>query len=233
MNKPCMKCNLTANYNALLQILMIRLGSISCVNCLVHLSWFELLLNYFQELLGEPLTQYQSDQGDVLEGSPFLLSLSNGQACGMHFSHLQRQAIFLLLACSFSLISQRGLNADNCNRSTMCSRFTTSPDSELDDFCRKKGLLELYKWIQGHLPTEISIQHGKYMEICMNFMSSFLQLFLREVCLLAFSCFLCTVVYEYDVDIFFKLFFILGNLWFLNSDPYGMFDVDDDHDFEG
>lgn len=186
MNKPCMKCNLTANYNALLQILMIRLGSISCVNCLVHLSWFELLHNYFQELLGEPLTQYQSDQGDVLEGSPFLLSLSNGQACGMHFSHLQRQAIFLLLACSFSLISQRGLNADNCNRSTMCSRFTTSPDSELDDFCRKKGLLELYKWIQGHLPTEISIHHEKYLEICMDFMSSCLQLFLREVCLLAF-----------------------------------------------
>ncbi|KAJ1436533.1 Protein Line, C-terminal [Sesbania bispinosa] len=162
-----------------LLILMIRLGSLSCLDCLIHFSWFELLHNYFQELLQQPLTQFQSDQGDCLEGSPFLLSLSDEEACGMHSSHLQRQAVFLLLACSFSMISQRGLNVDHCNCSALCSCFTSNPDSKLD-FSRKKGSLELYKWIQGHLPTEISINHEKYLEICTNFMSSFLQLYLCE-----------------------------------------------------
>ncbi|XP_061352525.1 uncharacterized protein LOC133297403 [Gastrolobium bilobum] len=163
-----------------LLVLMIRLGSLTYLDCSILLSWFELLHNYFEELLQKPLTQFQSDQGDCLEGSPFLFSLSDEEACGMYSSHLQRQAVFLLLACSFSLISQRGENAHHCNCSSLCSCFTTNPDSELDHSCRKKGSQELYKWIQGHLPTEVTINHEKYMEICMNFISSFLQLYLRE-----------------------------------------------------
>lgn len=166
-----------------MQILMIRLGSLTCLDCSIRLSWLELLHNYFQELLRQPLTHFLSDQDDCLEGSPFLLSLSDGEACGVHSSHLQRQAVFLFLDCSFSLICQRGENTDHSIPSTLCSCLTTNPDSELDHFCTKKGLLEVYKWIQGLLPTEISVDHEKYLEICMNFMSSFLQLYLREVCL--------------------------------------------------
>ncbi|KAE9597619.1 putative protein Line [Lupinus albus] len=158
-----------------LLILMIRLGSLACLDCSVRHCWLELLHNYFEELLRQPLNHFQSDQDDCLEGSPFLLSLSDGKACGMHSSHLQRQAVFLFLDCSFSLIYPRGEKSDHSNCSTFSS-FTT----KLDHFCTEKGSLELYKWIQGHLPTEISIDHDKYLEICMNFMSSFLQLYLRE-----------------------------------------------------
>ncbi|TKY55757.1 Lines protein [Spatholobus suberectus] len=161
-------------------IMMIRLGSRTGLDCWTHLSWLELLHNYFQELLQQPLTQFHSVQIDCLEGSPFLLSLSDGEADRTHSCHLQRQAVYLLLACSFSLIHQRGENASHCNCSTLCSSITTNPDSEHDHFCRIKGSLELYKWIQGHLPTASSINHEKYLQICMNFMSSFLQLYLRE-----------------------------------------------------
>ncbi|KAK7359907.1 hypothetical protein VNO77_01875 [Canavalia gladiata] len=157
--------------------LMIRLGSLTSLDCSIRFSWFELLHNYFRELLQQPLAQFHSDQIDCLEGSPFLLSLSDGEACGIHSSHLQRQAIFLLLACSFSLICQ---TEATCIYSTLCSCVTTNPNLELDHICRKKGTLELYKWIQGHLPSEISINHEKYLQICMNFMSFFIQLYLRE-----------------------------------------------------
>ncbi|CAJ1942697.1 unnamed protein product [Sphenostylis stenocarpa] len=186
------------NYlNHKLLILMIRLGTLTGLDCRVRFSWIELLHNYFQELLQKPLTQIHSDQIDCLEGSPFLLSLSDGEACLTHSDHLQRQAVYLLLACSFSLISQRGENAKHCNCSTLCSCLTTNPNSHHDHFCIKKGFLELYRWTQAHLPTAISINHENYLEICMKFMSSFLQLYLREddllfeVLLLLFSISSC------------------------------------------
>ncbi|KAL2662720.1 hypothetical protein GLYMA_02G062800v4 [Glycine max] len=163
-----------------LLILMIRLGSLTGLDCRIRLSWLELLHNYFQELLQQPLTQFLSDQIDCLEDSPFLWSLCDGEACMKRSDHLRRQAVYLLLACSFSLICKRGEIANHCNNSTLCSSFTTNPDSEHDYFCRKKGSLELFKWILGHLPTAISINHEKYMQMCMNFISSFLQLYLRE-----------------------------------------------------
>nr|XP_025686057.1 uncharacterized protein LOC112786130 isoform X3 [Arachis hypogaea] len=161
--------------------LMIRLGSLISPDGSVCLSWLDLLHNFFQELLKKPLNQFQSEQDDCLEGSPFLLSLSNGESCWMHSSHLQRQAVFLLLHCSFSFIRQRGVNAGHRNCPTSCSCFKENQDSELDSFYKRKGSLELYKWVQAHLPTEISINHEMYLAICMNFMSSFLQLYLREI----------------------------------------------------
>ncbi|WVZ23375.1 hypothetical protein V8G54_001919 [Vigna mungo] len=170
------------NYlNHKLLILMIRLGSLTGLDCRIPFSWIELLHNYFEEFLQQPLTQFHSDQINCLEGSPFLVSLSDGEACLTHSDHLQRQAVYLLLACSFSLISQGGENANHCTCSTLSSCFTTNPDSEHDHFCMKKGFLELYKWIQRHLPTSISTNHDNYLEICMDFMSSFLQLYLREI----------------------------------------------------
>ncbi|KAI9089244.1 hypothetical protein K1719_029523 [Acacia pycnantha] len=88
----------------------------------------------------------------------------------------QRQAIFLFLDCSFSLISQKGDPADRCVCSGVNSGSPNNSDSEPNFCCRRKGLLELYKWLQGHLPTEVSFNHEKYLEICVNFISSFLQL---------------------------------------------------------
>ncbi|MED6223112.1 hypothetical protein PIB30_070835 [Stylosanthes scabra] len=159
-------------------ILMIRLGSLISPDGSVCLSWLDLLHNYFQELLNNPLNHFQPDQDDCLEGSPFLLSLFNGESCLMHSSHLQRQAIFILLHCSFSLICQRGINAAHCNCLTSCSCF--AQDSKLDSFYKTKGSLELYKWVQAHLPTDISINHEMYLAMCMDFMSFFLQLYLHE-----------------------------------------------------
>ncbi|XP_045786305.1 uncharacterized protein LOC123881629 [Trifolium pratense] len=163
-----------------LLILMTRLGSLMCLDSSDYFSWLEILHSYFQELLLQPLTQFMSDEGDCLEGSPFLLTLSDGEAYGSSSSHLQRQAIFLLLDCSVNLISQRGSKENHSDFSTLSSCFTNNPDPEHDHLCIKKGLLELYKWVQEHLPSEVSINHENYSEICMNFMSSFLQLYLRE-----------------------------------------------------
>jgi len=186
-----------------MQILMIRLGSLTGLDCRIPFSWIELLHNYFEEFLQQPLTQFHSDQINCLEGSPFLVSLSDGEACLTHSGHLQRQSVYLLLACSFSLISQRGENANHCNCSTLSSCFTTNPDSEHDRFCMKKGFLELYKWIQRHLPTAISTNHDNFLEICMDFMSSFLQLYLREVCLSIQL--VCVLVYGCDARLAWSL----------------------------
>ncbi|KAK4262249.1 hypothetical protein QN277_027831 [Acacia crassicarpa] len=162
-----------------LLVLMIRLRLYKCLDCYILLSWLEILHNYFQEFLWQPLTRIQSDQNESLEGSPFLLSLSDGEVSGIHSHHLQRQAIFLFLDCSFSLISQKGDPAYRC----ICSGVNSClPNEDLEpNFCfRRKGLLELYKWLQGHLPNEVSFNHEKHLEICVNFMSSFLQLYLGE-----------------------------------------------------
>jgi len=208
-----------------MQILMIRLGSLTGLDHRIRFSWIELLHNYFEEFLQLPLTQFHSDQINCLEGSPFLLSLSDGKASLTHSDHLQRQAVYLLLACSFSLISQRGENANDCNCSTLCSCFPTNPYSEHDCFCMRKGFLELYKWIQGHLPTAISINHENYLEICMDFMSSFVQLYLREVCL---SILLACVYYFMSMmlvwyghcfqNIFnfcnYRILWLLSGIWF-------------------
>ncbi|KAF3955631.1 hypothetical protein CMV_019164 [Castanea mollissima] len=45
---------------------------------------------------------------------------------------------------------------------------------------RKKGLLELHKWLQGHFPTETFLDNEMYMERCVNFASSLLHLFMHE-----------------------------------------------------
>ncbi|XP_028764021.1 uncharacterized protein LOC114722220 isoform X2 [Neltuma alba] len=163
-----------------LLILMIRLRLYKCLDCSILLSWLELIHNYFQELLWQPLAQFQSDQNECLEGSPFLLSLSDGEVSGTHSRHLQRQAIFLFLDCCFSLISQKGDPADRCICSGLNSCLANKSDSEPNFCCRRKGLLELYKWLQGHLPTEFSLNHERYLEICVTFMSSFIQLYLGE-----------------------------------------------------
>ena len=162
---------------------MIRLHSYKCLDCSSLLSWLELLHNYFQELLWQPLTQIQFDKNECLEGSPFILSLSDREVSGTDSHHLQRKAIFLFLDCTFSLISTKGNPADRCICSGVNSCLPNNTDSEPNFCCRRKGLLELYKWLQGHLPSEVSFNNEKYLETCVNFMSSFLRLYLGEVCL--------------------------------------------------
>ncbi|XWS33677.1 hypothetical protein CRYUN_Cryun22dG0103300 [Craigia yunnanensis] len=93
----------------------------ACVNtCMFRYFRYKLLLihDYFQELLCQPLTEVD-DQDDSLENSPFMSSISDGEVHGMHSCHLQRQAIFLFLRCSFSLINLRKDTGMDCPSATV------------------------------------------------------------------------------------------------------------------
>ncbi|CAL9026934.1 unnamed protein product [Prunus brigantina] len=45
---------------------------------------------------------------------------------------------------------------------------------------RKKGLLELYNWLQGHLPANMTVDHEMYFVECVDFAKSFIQLYIKE-----------------------------------------------------
>lgn len=160
---------------------MIRLSSQIHLECSILVSWLQLLYTYFQELLWQSITQPESCEDDCLEDSPFLSCVSDGEMCALHSRHIQRQAIFLFLKLSFSLISPKADTDKQCVCITSNSALTSN--SDLDCCCRKEGLLALYKWFQRHLLFETFLDHEMYFERCITFTSSFLQLFLHEVCL--------------------------------------------------
>ncbi|KAJ4714969.1 Protein Lines [Melia azedarach] len=161
-----------------LLVLLIRLSFLICLDCCILDSWLRLLHKYFQELLWQPITSVESVQDTSLEGSPFLLINSDGEVYNMSSHHLQRQAIFLFLRCSISLISLKEETQKRCACATddSCSTF----DLDLDCIGRKKGFLELYRWLQGHLPLDMFADYEIYAEKCMDFSLSFLQLFVHE-----------------------------------------------------
>lgn len=161
---------------------MIRLSFQTCLECSTLVSWLQLLHTYFQELLCQPITQAESSLDDCLEGSPFFICVSDGET-HLHSRHIQRQTIFLFLKISFTLISLKENTEKQCLCATPNSCITYESNSGLECCLRKKGLLELHKWLQGHFPTETFLDHEMYMERCVNFASSLLQLFMHEVCL--------------------------------------------------
>ncbi|KAK3223048.1 hypothetical protein Dsin_010073 [Dipteronia sinensis] len=163
-----------------LLVLMIRLSFQSRLDCCITVSWLQLLHNYFQELLWQPIAQVESAGDDCLEGSPFLMSVSNGEIRNIHPHHVQRQAVFLLLRCSFILTSQKENTNKHCACATVDSCLTIDSISDFDNCGQKRGLLELYQWIQGHLPIDTFLEYEMYIEKCINFSLSFLQLFMHE-----------------------------------------------------
>lgn len=166
---------------------MLRLSFQIRLDCWILVSWLQLLHNFFQELIRQPITSPEFVQDDCLEGSPFLLINSNGEVYNMCSHHLKRQAIFLFLRCCFSLINPREGAKKLCACLTADSCLIFDPD--LDCIGKRKGLLELYKWLQGHLHLDTFDDYGMYIKNCMNFSLSFLQLFVHEVCLLLLSGF--------------------------------------------
>lgn len=166
---------------------MLRLSLQIHLDCCILVSWLQLLHNYFQELLWQPIASPGSVQDDCLEGSPFLLSNSDGEVYNMCSRHLKRQAIFLFLRCCFSLINPRGGAKKLCACLTTDSCLNFDPD--LDCIGKRRGLLELYKWLQGNLHLDVFVDYEMYIENCVNFSLSFLQLFVHEVCLLPLSSF--------------------------------------------
>ncbi|XP_021300896.1 uncharacterized protein LOC110429272 [Herrania umbratica] len=175
----CVNTCISRYFRHKLLVLMIRLCFQIPLDCMVLVSWLQLLHEYFQELLCQPLTEVE-DQYDCLEDSPFMLSITDGEVHSMHSCHLQRQAIFLFLRCCFSLINPRKDTGMHCPSAILKSglSFDTIPD--MSCFGRKKGLLELYTWLSEHLPVDILVDRETYMEKCINFSFSFLKLYMHE-----------------------------------------------------
>ncbi|KAM1314964.1 hypothetical protein ACFX13_018907 [Malus domestica] len=162
-----------------LLVLMIRLIFRTYPQQSVLVSWLQLVHDYFGELLRQPITPLEY-QDDCLEGSPFLSSVSDAEVNSLSSRHLQRQAIFLFLRCSFGLISSKEETNNKCACAIWNLCLTCDSKTELECCGRKKGLLELYSWLQGHLPTDISVDHEMYFEKCVDFAKSFLQLYIKE-----------------------------------------------------
>ncbi|CAL5367105.1 unnamed protein product [Camellia sinensis] len=139
-----------------------------------------LMHEYFEDLLMQPMTQLESDQEDILEGSPFLVSVSDARIHNVTSRHLQRLAVFLFLRCSFSLVGLRDKTADQCGCANLKSCLKSDSSSDLECYSRKKGLSELYGCLQGHLPAEMFIGCKFYSERCTSFSLSFLRLFIHE-----------------------------------------------------
>ncbi|XP_044470163.1 uncharacterized protein LOC123199303 isoform X2 [Mangifera indica] len=178
--EECAKTHISQYFRHKLLVLMIRLSFHARLDDCMILSWLHLLHNYFKELLQQPITEVESVQDDCLEGSPFLMSVTDGELYNMGSHHLQRQAVFLFLRCSFTLVSLKEDTKKHCACSAADSCLTFDANSDLDCCGRKKGLLELYKWLQRHLPIDKIVDYEIYMEKCINFSLSFLQLYMHE-----------------------------------------------------
>ncbi|OMP02125.1 hypothetical protein COLO4_11329 [Corchorus olitorius] len=173
----CVNTCISRYFRHKLLVLMIRLSFQIPLDYSVLVSWLQLLHDYFQELLCQPLTKFQGED-DCLEDSPFVITISDEDMLSMHSSHLQRQAIFIFLRCTFSLINLRKDNGKHCT--TLESSLGFDTISDLSFYGRKKGLLELYTWLSEHLPVDMLMDHEIYTKKCINFSLSFLKLFPEE-----------------------------------------------------
>ncbi|KAJ0231463.1 Golgin [Hirschfeldia incana] len=146
-----------------LLVLMIRLTYQSNIRCTVLLSWLQYLQHRYQGFLHHTLTRHKPVQDNSLEGSPFLVSLSDRDANETHSDHLQRLSVFLFLRCSLTLLY---------------SSRHTDKDCEFD--CRKKGMEGVFKWIEQQVPSDTFLDHGTYSKKSVDFSTSFIQLFMHE-----------------------------------------------------
>ncbi|CAD5325401.1 unnamed protein product [Arabidopsis thaliana] len=145
-----------------LLVLMIRLTDKSKIKCTILLSWLQYLQRDSQGFLQHTLTKFKPVQ-DCLEGSPFFVSLSDMEVNEMHSNHLQRLSVFLFLRCSFTLIYSSRHNDKQC---------------EFD--CRKKGMAEMFKWIERQIPGNMFSDHRIYSKKNVEFSASFVRLFMHE-----------------------------------------------------
>ncbi|KAG7628000.1 putative protein Line [Arabidopsis thaliana] len=145
-----------------LLVLMIRLTDKSKIKCTILLSWLQYLQRDSQGFLQHTLIKFKPVQ-DCLEGSPFFVSLSDMEVNEMHSNHLQRLSVFLFLRCSFTLIYSSRHNDKQC---------------EFD--CRKKGMAEMFKWIEQQIPGNMFSDHRIYSKKNVEFSASFVRLFMHE-----------------------------------------------------
>ncbi|CAN1823234.1 hypothetical protein LINPERHAP1_LOCUS30292 [Linum perenne] len=162
-----------------LLMLMLRLSYRTHLSCTTLVSWLQLLHDYFEELLLKPISLVKPGQYDSLEGSPFLLSLFEGETKDMYSLHSQRQAILLFLRCCFSLSGFTGESIYQCP-STDNSFSTIDLVSDLDSSIKTKGITELYRWIQHHLQDDVTSETEMCLDNYLLFAGSFLRLYLHE-----------------------------------------------------
>ncbi|XP_012436980.1 uncharacterized protein LOC105763330 [Gossypium raimondii] len=174
----CVNTCISRYFSHKLLVLMIRLSLQIPLDFLVLVSWLQLLHSYFEDLLYQPLTDVMN-QDDYLEDSPFMLSNFDGEVHSMHSRHLQRQAIFLFLRCSFSLINLGKATRKHYSSATVKSSIDVDAISE-QSCGREKGLLEIYAWLSGHVVVDKLVAHEMYREKSINFSFSLLKLYTHE-----------------------------------------------------
>lgn len=158
---------------------MIRLTYQSNIKCTILLSWLQYLQRHPQGFLQHTLTRFKPVQDNCLEGSPFFVSLSDKEVNETHSNHLQRLSVFLFLRCSFTLLYS--------------SRHT---DKECEFECRKKGMEEMFKWIERQIPGDTFSGHRTYTKKSVDFSTSFVRLFMHEVFVYPSVSAICILVFS-------------------------------------
>ncbi|KAJ8546127.1 hypothetical protein K7X08_018710 [Anisodus acutangulus] len=159
-------------------ILMIRLSDQIHLDHSIVISWLDLIHTYFQDVLSQPMVVQEFGLDKYLEGSPFGVMTFDMGKKWISSKHLQRLAIFLFLKCSSSLLNMKETTDEYyaCKNLKSCSSF------DLNSKCcsRRKALLELHEWLTELLPGDSFVDDNMYSEKCMDFVSSFLQLYMQE-----------------------------------------------------
>ena len=172
---------------------MIRINFQTSLECSILVSWLQLLWKYFGEILRRPITSLESVQNDILEGSPFLSSISDEEVNSVSTLHIERRAIFLFLKCSFGLINSKCGTTEKCACGTRNLCLPSDSSVELKCCGRQRGLIELKNWLQWHLPTDMFLSQEIFLQKCIDFSLSFLQLYMHEVCVLEYTNFALSV----------------------------------------
>lgn len=176
---------------------MVKLSSTICIGQTISNTWICLLHKYFEDLLLQPISGGKLDQDGFLEGSPFCTSMSDPEKLSIPSFHLQRLAILLFLKCLLNLDTVGGSPDEQKLMHGNLKQYNSS-DLNLD------SATELHKWLQFHVPADILLKHELYYERRVRFTSSFIQLFMHEVCshaptvsrellLISFLCIFITV----------------------------------------
>ncbi|XP_056169761.1 uncharacterized protein LOC115686581 isoform X1 [Syzygium oleosum] len=158
-----------------LLMLMTRLSGQGLESSVLFL-WLRLLHKYFQDLMSEQISMLEPVREDSLEGSPFSGSMFEENIQGTNLYHLKRQAIYLFIKCSLSLI----FNEEEGDQQCECLSAKPCLSSHPEYCSHKKVLGELYKWLSQNLQHDTHGDSELYMEKCMHFGSSFIQLYAQE-----------------------------------------------------
>ncbi|KAI3946023.1 hypothetical protein MKX01_024779 [Papaver californicum] len=161
-------------------MLMVRLSSLIQWECSTLIMWLQLLQEYCGDLLHQSISGRHAGQSDSLEGSPFQVDVVCGKVHKICMPHLQRQAIFLFLRCSFNLISFTNETYVKCSCPMSNSCLTHEVQYARKCCNNKKGWSALSQWLQRHVSMETFIDGGVYLDKCRTFALSFLQLFIDE-----------------------------------------------------